>query len=37
VLDGEARMMVNSREEMRGKPEEQVGAVPPARQTNAAE
>ena len=38
VLDGEARMMVNSREEMRGRPEEEVGAVPPpASQTNAAE
>jgi 3-hydroxybutyryl-CoA dehydratase len=38
VLDGEARMMVNSREEMRGRPEEEVGAVPPpAGQSSAAE
>ena len=38
VLDGEARMMVNSREEMRGRPEEEVGAVPPpASQSSAAE
>ncbi|MBK1668129.1 (R)-hydratase [Rhodovibrio sodomensis] len=38
VLDGEARMMVNSREETRGRPEEEVGAVPPpASHTSAAE
>jgi 3-hydroxybutyryl-CoA dehydratase len=38
VLDGEARMMVNSREEMRGRPEEEVGAVPPpAGQSSAAQ
>jgi 3-hydroxybutyryl-CoA dehydratase len=36
VLDGEARMMVNSRGEVRGRPEEEVGAVPPPSSHSSA-